>query len=77
LPEINKPELVKKAYNTLDNNLTAPERPVQIAASQTILRYTVGEIHHIEALPEADRVEFQSLRKTVVDITAQEVSKQC
>ena len=69
LPEINRPELVKKAYRTLDDNLTAPERPVQIAASQTILRYTVGEIHRIEALPEADRAEFQSLRKIVVDIT--------
>ena len=71
--EIDKRGLANRAYNTLDDNLTAPERPVQVAAAATILKYTDdGSTFRGDSLPEADRIEFEALRqKVLVDITIQ------
>src|SRR3990167_3013939 len=71
--EIDKRGLANRAYNTLDDNLTAPERPVQVAAAATILKYTdYGSTFRGDSLPEADRIEFEALRqKVLVDITPQ------
>src|SRR3990167_5873503 len=69
--EIDKRGLANRAYNTLDDNLTAPERPVQVAAAATILKYTDdGSIFRGDSLPEPEKMEFESLRKKItVDIT--------
>jgi len=67
--EIDKRGLANRAYRTLDNNLIAPERPVQVAAAATILRYADDPKIRLEVLPEAEEQEFQLLRKTVVNIT--------
>ena len=71
--EIDKRGLAKRAYNTLDDNLTAPERPVQVAAAATILRFTDNDSRFkLDLLPEAEKMEFESLRQKVsVDITPQ------
>ena len=71
--EIDKRGLANRAYNTLDDNLTAPERPVQEAAAATILKYTDPDLNfRSNSLPEAEKMEFEFLRqKVLVDITPQ------
>ena len=70
--EIDKRGLANRAYNTLDDNLTAPERPVQVAAAATILRFTDDSRFKIDSLPEPEKMEFESLRQKVsVDIIPQ------
>jgi len=44
LAEINRPELIKKAYATLTRNLVCEEnRNVEVSAAQSILRFTEGD----------------------------------
>ena|SRR3990167_717191 len=71
--EIDKRGLANRAYNTLDDNLTAPERPVQVAAAATILRFADNDSRFkIDSLPEAEKMEFEALRqKVLVNITIQ------
>ena len=71
--EIDKRGLANRAYNTLDDNLTAPERPVQVAAAATILKYTDPDLNfRSNSLPETEKMEFEFLRqKVLVDITPQ------
>jgi len=73
IAEIDKRGLANRAYNTLDDNLTAPERPVQVAAAATILKYTDdGKTFRGDSLPEAEKMEFEALRQKVsVDIIPQ------